>query len=151
MFYRLCVDSLPTKNIKTGKIKPSSGRTCITGGQRNPGEGCHKEGNSSQGPVCQSSVPSIKEGWRETTTDKPEGFEHIHTLQTLQDGKVPSVKENFGKSQLSMQVVPLRRLFLCSIEQTVKEICAFRMITFPVRITLSVFLDPVQPQGCLQN
>ena len=139
MFYRLCVDYLPSKNIKKGKIKPSSRRACITGGQRNAGEGCHKEGNSLQGPFCQSFVPSIKDGWRETTTDQPEGFDHIHTLQIFQERKVPSIKGNFGKRQLSMQVVPLRRLFLCSIEQTVKEICAFRMTAFPVRITLSVF------------
>ena len=45
-----------------------------------------------------------------------------------------------------MQVVPLRRLFLCSNEQTVKEICAFRMRTFPVRITWSVFWTQSSPK-----
>ena len=44
-----------------------------------------------------------------------------------------------------MQVVPLRRLFLCSIEQTVKEICAFQMTAFPVRITLPVFWTQSSP------
>ena len=34
LFYRLCGDSLPTKNTNKDKIKPSSGRTCITGWQR---------------------------------------------------------------------------------------------------------------------
>ena len=38
-----------------------------------------------------------------------------------------------------MQVGPQRRLFLCSIEQTVKEICAFRMGGLPARIPLPVF------------
>ena len=45
-----------------------------------------------------------------------------------------------------MKVVPLRRLFLCSNEQTVKEICAFRMTVFPVRITLSVFWTHSSPK-----
>ena len=78
---RLCRDSLPTKNTYKVKIKPSSDRTCITGGKRNAGEGCQKGGNSLQGPVWQPSVSIIKEGRRATTTDQPEGFEHIHTLQ----------------------------------------------------------------------
>ena len=38
-----------------------------------------------------------------------------------------------------MQVRPQRYLFVCSIEQTVKEICTFRMGGFPIRIPLSVF------------
>ena len=46
LFYRLCGDSLPTKNTNKSKIKPSSGRTCITGVERNAGEGGHKGGNS---------------------------------------------------------------------------------------------------------
>ena len=100
MLQRLCADSLPTKNIKKGKIKPSSGRICITGGQRNAGEGCHKEGNSLQGPVCQPSVPNIKVGWKETTSDQPEGFEHIHTLQTFQDGRAPSIKGNWNEETI---------------------------------------------------
>ena len=45
-----------------------------------------------------------------------------------------------------MQFVPLRHLFLCSIEQTVKEICAFRTTAFPVRITLSVFWTQSSPK-----
>ena len=81
MLDRLRRDSLPTKNPYKVKIKPSSERTCITGGERNAGEGCHKGGNSLQGPVWQASVSIIKEGRRATTTDQPEGFEHIHTLQ----------------------------------------------------------------------
>ena len=119
LFYRLCGDSLPTKNTNKGKIKPSSGRICITGSERNAGEGYHERDNSLQGPVCQPSVPSIKEGWRATTSDQPEGFEHIHTSQTLQEGRTPSVKGNFETRRLSIQVGPQRRLFLCSIEQTV--------------------------------
>ena len=55
---------------------------------------CHKGGNSLQRPDCQPSVPSIKEGWRTTTSDQPEGFEHIYTLQTFQDGRAPSIKGN---------------------------------------------------------
>ena len=45
-----------------------------------------------------------------------------------------------------MQAVPQRRLFLCSIEQTVKEICAFRMRAFPRRITFSVFWTLSSPK-----
>ena len=37
--------------------------------------------------------------------------------------QAPHVKRNFGARRLSMQVGPQRRLFLRSIEQTVKEIC----------------------------
>ena len=114
--YRHCGDSLPIKNTNKGKIKPSSGRTCITGSERNAGEGCHKGDNSLQGPVCQPAVPIIKEGWRTTTSDQPEGFEHIHTLKTFQGEKPPSIKGNFGTRQLSVEVGPQRRLFLCSVE-----------------------------------
>ena len=32
LFYRLCEDFLPIKNTNKGKIKPSSGRTCIARG-----------------------------------------------------------------------------------------------------------------------
>ena len=53
-------NSLPTTNIN--KDKPSLGRTWITGGERNTGEGCHEGGNSLQGLVCQPPVPSIKDG-----------------------------------------------------------------------------------------
>ena len=81
--FRFCGDSLPTKNTSRGKIKPSSGRTCITGGERNAGEGCHKGGNSLQGPVCQPSVPNIKEGWRAMTSDQPEGIEHNSYLKNI--------------------------------------------------------------------
>ena len=122
-----------------GKIKSSSGRNCITGGQRNAWKGCHKGGNSLQGPVCRPSVPSIKEEWRATTSDQPEGFKHIHILQTFQDRKTPSTKGNFGVRPLSMQLGPQRRLFLCSIEQTTKKICTFWKGGFPLRIPLSVF------------
>ena len=45
-----------------------------------------------------------------------------------------------------MQVGPQRRLFLCSIEQTVKEICTFRVGGFPVRISLSVFWTWSRPK-----
>ena len=45
LLYRLFLDSLPTKNIKKGKIKPSLERTCITGGHRNAVEVCFQEGN----------------------------------------------------------------------------------------------------------
>ena len=92
-----------------------------------------------QGSVCQPSVPSIKKGWRATTSDQPERFEPIHTFQTFQDGRPPSIERNSGTRRLSMQVGPQRRLFLCPIEQTVKEICTFRMGRFPVRKSLSVF------------
>ena len=64
LFYRLYGGSLPTKSTNKGNIKESSGRTFITRGEGNTGEGCHKEVNSLQGPVCQLSVSSIKEGWR---------------------------------------------------------------------------------------
>ena len=37
--------------------------------------------------------------------------------------QAPHVKRNFGARRLSMQVGPQIRLFLRSIEQTVKEIC----------------------------
>ena len=125
LFYRLCGDPLPNKNTNKGKVKPCLGKTCITGGQINAAKGCHKGGNSLQGPVCQLSVPSIKDGWRAMTSDQPEGFEQIHNLQAFEDGRTPSIKGKFGTRQLSMQVGPQRRLFLCSIEQTVKEICTF--------------------------
>ena len=148
LFHRLCRDSLPTKNTSKGKIKPSSGRTCITESERSTREGCHEGENSLQGPVCQPSVPSIKKEWRATPSDQPERFEHIHTLQTFQDGRAPSVERNSGTRRLSMQVGPQRRLFLCPIEQTIKEICTFRKGRFPVRNPLSVFLDLVQSQGC---
>ena len=146
LLYRLCLDSLPTKNIKKGKIKPSLERTCITGGHRNAVEVCFQEGNWLQGPVCQASAPSIKEGSRKTISGQPEVFKHINTLQTFQDGKTPSIKGNFGTRRLSMQAVPQRRLFLYSIEQTVKEICAFRMRAFPRRITFSVFWTLSSPK-----
>ena len=38
-----------------------------------------------------------------------------------------------------MQVGPQRRLLLCSIEETVEEICTFQMGGFPVQIPLYVF------------
>ena len=71
-----------------------------------------------QGPVCQPSVPSIKEGWTATTNDQTEEVEHIHILKTFQDGRAPSIKEHFGTKQLSMKVEPQRCLFLCSNKQS---------------------------------
>ena len=38
-----------------------------------------------------------------------------------------------------MQIGPQRCLFLCSIEQTLKEICTFRMGGFAVRVPFSLF------------
>ena len=52
---------LTKKNTNKGKIKPSLGKTCIIGCERNAGEGCRKRGKSMRGPVCQSSVSSIIE------------------------------------------------------------------------------------------
>ena len=92
-----------------------------------------------QGPVCQPSIPSIKEGWRTTTSDQPDLFQQIHTLQTFQDGRVPSIKGNIRTVRLSRQARPQRSLCLYSIEQTVKEICMFQMRRFPVRIPFPVF------------
>ena len=63
----------------------------------------------------------------------------IHTLETFQDGKASFIKGNFGARRLAMQVGPQRRLLLCSIEETVEEICTFQMGGFPVRIPLYVF------------
>ena len=40
----------------------------------------------------QPSVPSIKQESRATNSDQLEGLEHIHTFQTFQDGRAPSVK-----------------------------------------------------------
>ena len=62
------------------------------------------------------------------TSDQPEGLEHIQTRQ------------------LSMKVGPQWCLFLCSIEQTVKEICTFQMGGFPVQIPLSVFWNQSSPK-----
>ena len=64
--------------------------------KKKTGEDSHKGDNSLQGPVCQPSVPSIKEGLKETTSDQPGGVEHIYTLQTFQNGRTPSIKGNFG-------------------------------------------------------
>ena len=59
------------------KIKPSLGRTSITGGERNSGEGCYKGHNSLQGPICHPSALIFKEGWRAKTSDHSAGLEHI--------------------------------------------------------------------------
>ena len=64
-----------------------------------------------RGPVCQPSVSSIIEVERATTSDQPDGGEHIHTLQTFQYGRAPSVKGNSETRQLSMQIGPQRRIF----------------------------------------
>ena len=92
LFYRLCGDSLPTKNANKGKIKLSSGKACMTGGERNAGEGCNKAVNSLQRPAGQPSVPSIKEGWKATTSSQLQGLAHIHTFETFQDVRAPSIK-----------------------------------------------------------
>ena len=68
-----------------------------------------------------------------------EGFEHIHTLQKFQDGRASSIIRNFGARWLSMQFWPQRRLFLCSIEQIVKEICTFWMGGFSVVSSASLY------------
>ena len=65
-----------------------------------------------QRSVCQPSIPSTKEGWRATTNDQPEGAEHIHNLQTFQDGSAPYIKVNFEIRRLSIKVGPQKRLFL---------------------------------------
>ena len=72
-----------------------------------------------------SHLSAIKEGWRATASDQPEGLEHIHTLKTSRGGRAPPITGNAGTRQVTMQVGSQRRLFLCSIEQTVKEICTF--------------------------
>ena len=65
--------------------------------ERNAGEVFHKRGSSFPGPICEPYFPSIKKGWRATTSDQPEGADHINTLQTFQDGRAPSIKGNFGR------------------------------------------------------
>ena len=95
--------------------------------------------------VSHLSLVSKKDGRK--TSDQPEGVELSPTLKTFSDGGAPSVKENAGAMQLSNQVRPQRRQFLCSIEQIVKEICTFRMGRFPVRIPLSVFWPWPSPKG----
>ena len=118
----------------------------MTGGERNAGDGCHKVSNSLQGLVCQSSNPTIKEEWRTTTCDQADGVEHIHTLQRFQDGRALSIKINFGTRRLPVQVGPQRRLFLCLMEQAVKEVCTFWMEGFPIRVYLSVFCRRSRPK-----
>ena len=116
-----------------GKITPSS-ITCIIGSEKNAGEGCHKGGNSLQGPVCQPSVPSITEGWRATTVVK---LKELNTFIPYKHFKM----EGF---------IHLRKLWnkatICAswtsntpIKQTVKEIYTSQMGGFPLRIPLSVF------------
>ena len=95
--------------------------------------------------VSHLSLVSKKDGRK--TSDQPEGVELSPTLKTFSDGGAPSVKENAGAMQLSNQVRPQRRQFLCSIEQIVKEICTFRMGRFPVRIPLSVFWPWPSPKS----
>ena len=118
----------------------------MTGGERNAGDGCHKVSNSLQGLVCQSSNPTIKEEWRTTTCDQADGVEHIHTLQRFQDGRALSIKINFGTRRLPMQVGPQRRLFLCLMEQAVKEVYTSWMEGFPIRVYLSVFWRRSRPK-----
>ena len=43
LFYRLCGDSLPTRDTNKGKIKLSSGRTCATRGKEMPEKGSIRE------------------------------------------------------------------------------------------------------------
>ena len=43
LFYRLCGDSLPTRDTNKGKIKLSSGRTCTTRGKEMPEKGSIRE------------------------------------------------------------------------------------------------------------
>ena len=40
----------------------------------------------------QPSVPSIKEGWKATTSSQLQGLAHIHTFETFQDVRAPSIK-----------------------------------------------------------
>ena len=60
-----------------------------------------------------------------TGGERNAGVEHIHILQRFQDGRALSIKINFGTRRLPMQVGPQRRLFLCLMEQAVKEVCTF--------------------------
>ena len=46
-----------------------------------------------------------------------------------------------------MPTEPQRHLFLCSIEQTVKKICTFRMGGMPVRIPLRIFWTWYSPEA----
>ena len=64
----------------------------------------------------QSPVSSIKEESRATNSDQLEGLEHIHTLQSFQDRRAPSIKGKFEPRQLSMKIGRQKGLFLCSIE-----------------------------------
>ena len=67
-------------------------------------KGAKKKEIHCKDQVCQASVPSNKEGWRATTSDQPEKIQHIHILQTFQDGRTPSIKGNFGTRRLSMDL-----------------------------------------------
>ena len=62
--------------------------------------------------MCQPSVPSIKEGSKATTSDQLEELEHIHTLQTFQDGRAPSLKENLKKATISESWTLKRPIFV---------------------------------------
>ena len=99
----------------------------------------------------QPSVPSIKQESRATNSDQLEGLEHIHTFQTFQDGRAPSVKAKSETRQLSMKIGPQKGLFLRSIEQAITKTCIFQIRKFHIRIPLSVFWTYYSPQGCLQN
>ena len=79
-----------------------------------------------QGPVCQTSVPSIKERWRAMTSDQLEEFEDVHTLQTFQDGRAPSIKGNFGTRRLSMQVGPQRAYFCVLLNKQSRKYVRFK-------------------------
>ena len=81
-----------------------------------------------------------------TGGERNAGVEHIHILQRFQDGRALSIKINFGTRRLPMQVGPQRRLFLCVMEQAVKEVCTFWMEGFPIRVYLSVFWRRSRPK-----
>ena len=84
-----------------------------------------------QGPVCQLSVPSIKEGWKTMTSHQAEALEHINILQTdgstlYQDGRAPYFQENFGTRWLSMQAEPQRRLFFVPLNKQSRKYVHFK-------------------------
>ena len=111
-------------------------------------KGAKKEEIHCKDQVCQASVPSNKEGWRATTSDQPEKIQHIHILQTFQDGRTPSIKGNFGTRRLSMD---LKDAYFCVPLNNSQGNMYLLNGRVSCTNSFACVLDLVQLQVCLQN
>ena len=139
-----------TTSDKTSPSNKHEGRRQNTGLLRNRKhveEGSNNTNVYFSGPNVEQHIPQGEEKWEVSTHNKFEKSEFLHSLSTLQDGRVEQCKGFTSEGRLHGENRPNRCLFFTPTPQELQKIPEISMGGENIRISLPLFRAGPSPKN----